>query len=222
MRRWFHWIHVGSHWMEMCGADMELFLIYSFVCWLLLVHYYQLFFLSLLIILLLLLLLLLRFVALPYDWQRHLRGGLVISGVVRCFGHRGVIRVDWNDFSVFGGLFFAPQTARLVRALQVQFGVDDGTVFDVNVGGRVANTGESLALLVRSRFGQDRFVERRQAIGQTLARIRLHFDVVRLVKFDVGSLFVGPFFGAHSNGFRSYTDQSSKKKKEIKGKIAIK
>ena len=64
--------------------------------------------------------------------------------------------------------------------------------FDVNVGGRVANTGESLALLVRSRFGQDRFVERRQAIGQTLARIRLHFDVVRLVKFDVGSLFVGP------------------------------
>jgi len=38
----------------------------------------------------------------------------------------------------------------------------------------------------------------------------------RAVNIDV------PFFGAHSNGFRSYTDQSSKKKKEIKGKIAIK
>jgi len=34
MRRWIHGIHVGSQWMEMCGADMGLFLIYSYVSWL--------------------------------------------------------------------------------------------------------------------------------------------------------------------------------------------
>lgn len=126
MRRWIHWIHVTSQRIEMCGADMELFLIYSFICRLLVYDYYH-FFCS--VLFLFSCLILLRFVATPADWRRlFLRGVLVISSVVRCFGRRSVFRVDGDDFGVFSRLFLASQAARLVRALQVQFSVNDGTV----------------------------------------------------------------------------------------------
>jgi len=67
MRRWIHWIHVTSQRIEMCGADMELFLIYSFICRLLVYDYYH-FFCS--VLFLFSCLILLRFVATPADWRR--------------------------------------------------------------------------------------------------------------------------------------------------------
>lgn len=126
MRRWIHWIHVTSQRIEMCGADMELFLIYSFICRLLVYDYYHFF------VLFCFCFRVLFFLGL---WLRpqtgdvfFLRGVLVISSVVRCFGRRSVFRVDGDDFGVFSRLFLASQAARLVRALQVQFSVNDGTV----------------------------------------------------------------------------------------------